>query len=74
MELREPFGARPSVDASAGDILASEWSSRADVFTVSVVPAAGDENVARYSAVIERVKELARDHRVNGWFTIDLTH
>jgi hypothetical protein len=58
----------------AGDILASERSSRADVFTVSVVPAAGDETVARYSAAIERVKELARDHRVNGWFTIDQTH
>ena len=43
----------------AGDILVSERSARADVFTVSVVPGAGDETVTRYSAAIELVKNPA---------------
>lgn len=58
----------------AGDILLSERSARADVFTVSVVPAVGDETVTRYSAGIEMVKNLARSRQVNGWFTSDQTH
>ena len=58
----------------AGDILVSERSARADVFTVSVVPAAGDETVTRYSAAIELAKNLARSRQVNGWFTNDQTH
>jgi hypothetical protein len=58
----------------AGDILLSERSARADVFTVSVVPAVGDETVTRYSAAIEVVKNLARSRQVNGWFTNDHTH
>jgi hypothetical protein len=66
-------GAAPSVP-QAGDILASERSARADVFAISVIPAEGDLNVTRYSAAIERVKELARTHRVDGWFTSDHTH
>ncbi len=57
----------------AGDILVSERSARADVFTVSVVPGAGDETVTRYSAAIELVKNLARSRQVNGWFTKDQT-
>lgn len=57
-----------------GDILASERSARADVFTVSVVPNHGSETVMHYSDVIELVKTLARARRVNGWFTIDHTH
>jgi hypothetical protein len=58
----------------AGDILASERSARADVFTISVVPAVGDETLTRYSAAIELVKKLARSRQVNGWFTTDQTH
>ena len=58
----------------SGDILASERSARADVFTVSVVPDQGDETLTRYSAVIELVKKLARARRVNGWFTSDHIH
>jgi hypothetical protein len=58
----------------AGDILVSERSARADVFTVSVVPGAGDETMTRYSAAIELVKNLARSRQVNGWFTNDQTH
>ena len=58
----------------AGDILASERSARADVFAISVIPGDSDVTVARYSAAIERVQELARTRRVDGWFTSDHTH
>jgi hypothetical protein len=57
-----------------GDILASERSARADVYTVSIVPGAGAFTVGRYSAAIARVQELARTLRVDGWFTSDHTH
>ena len=58
----------------AGDILASERSARADVFTVSIVPTGSGVTVTRYSAAIERVRELARTGRVDGWYTCDHTH
>ena len=58
----------------AGDILASERSARADVFAISIIPRQSDVTVARYSAAIERVEELARTRRVDGWFTSDHTH
>lgn len=58
----------------AGDILASERSARADVFAVSVVPTGGEITVTRYSAAIERVRELAQARRVDGWFTSDQIH
>ena len=57
-----------------GDILASERSARADVYTVSIVPGAREFTVGRYSAAIARVQELARTLRVDGWFTSDHTH
>jgi len=58
----------------AGDILASERSARADVFTVGIVPTGSDVIVTRYSAAIERVQELARTRQVDGWYTCDHTH
>ena len=64
----------PRSAPQAGDILASERSARADIYTVSVVPAKGELIVGRYSAAIERVQELARTRRVDGWFTTDHTH
>jgi hypothetical protein len=57
-----------------GDVLASERSARADVFTVSIVPTDGNVTVTRYSAAVERVQELARTRRVDGWYTCDQTH
>jgi hypothetical protein len=69
---------KPRPDArpvpQTGDILASERSARADVFTISIVPTDSDVTVTRYSAAIERVQELARTRRVDGWFTSDHTH
>jgi hypothetical protein len=58
----------------AGDILASERSARADVFAISIIPGEGDVTLTRYSAAIERVQELARTRRVDGWYTSDHTH
>jgi hypothetical protein len=58
----------------AGDILVSERTARADVFAISIVPIDSDITVNRYSAAIERVQELARARRVDGWYTCDQTH
>ena len=58
----------------AGDILACERSARADVFSVSIIPTDSDVTVTRYSEAIERVRELARMRRVDGWYTCDHTH
>ncbi len=58
----------------AGDILASERSARADVFAINIIPTDSEMIVARYSEAIERVQELARTRRVDGWYTSDHTH
>jgi hypothetical protein len=57
-----------------GDILARERSARADVFSISIIPTDSDVTVTRYSEAIERVRELARIRRVDGWYTCDHTH
>ena len=67
-----PYARRPA--PQAGDILASERTARADVFAISIIPTASDITVTRYSAAIERVQELARARRVDGWYTCDHTH
>jgi len=67
------FGAARSAP-QAGDILASKRTARADVFTISTIPTGSDITVTRYSAAIERVQELARARRVDGWYTCDHTH
>ena len=58
----------------AGDILVSERSARADVFAISIIPSDSDVTLTRYSAAIERVRELARARQVDGWYTSDDTH
>jgi hypothetical protein len=58
----------------AGDVLVSERTARADVFSISIVPTDSDVVVRRYSDAIERVRELARTRRVDGWYTCDQTH
>lgn len=58
----------------AGDILASERSARADVFSISIIATDSDITVRRYLEAIERVRELARIRRVDGWYTSDHTH
>jgi hypothetical protein len=58
----------------AGDVVASKRSARADVFTISLISGADDRRVNRYQEAIDRVVELARELRVDGWFTCNHTH
>jgi hypothetical protein len=57
-----------------GDVLASERTARADVYTISIVPAAAHLTVTRHSEAIEKVRELARRLEVDGWFTCNHRH
>jgi hypothetical protein len=58
----------------AGDVLASGRTARADIHAISIVPAEARTIVVRYPEAIERVRELARGMRVDGWYTSDHTH
>ena len=58
----------------AGDVLASKRSARADVFMICIVSGVDDRRVKRYQEAIDRVLELARELRVDGWFTCNHTH
>lgn len=57
-----------------GDVLVSEPTARADVYAISVLPAAAHIVVRRYPEAIETVRELARQLEVDGWYTSDQTH
>jgi len=77
--LREPSPTdRPLPPAlrpvpQAGDVLASKRSARADVFTICIVAGADDRRMKRYQEAIDRVCELARELRVDGWYTCNHT-
>jgi hypothetical protein len=70
-KVPRPDGRRLAPQARG--ILVSERTARADVFAISIVPTDSDITVTRYSAPIERVQELARARRVDGWYTCDHT-
>jgi hypothetical protein len=78
--LREPPPTnRPLAPAlrpvpQTGDVLASKRSARADVFTICIVSGADDKRLKRYQEAIDRVLELARELRVDGWYTCNHTH
>jgi hypothetical protein len=57
-----------------GDVLASRPTARADWYDISIVPAASHVTARRYSEAIEKVRELARASRVDGWLTVNHTH
>ena len=57
-----------------GDVLASRPIARADLYWISVVPAAAHLTARRYTEAIERVRELARQRQVDGWFSCNHTH
>ena len=57
-----------------GDVLGSGRSARTDIHAISIVPAEAHTIVARYAEAIEKVRELARGLRVDGWYTGDQTH
>jgi len=59
---------------TAGDVLASRPTARADMYDISIVPAAAHVTARRYPEAMEKVRELARASGVDGWFTSDHTH
>jgi hypothetical protein len=59
------------------DLEGSKWvrrTARADVYMISIVPAAAHLRATRHSGAIEKVRELARGLEVDGWFTCNQTH
>ena len=69
-QLPSQFRRKPT----AGDVLASRPTARADRYDISIVPAAAHVTARRYSEAMEKVRELARASRVDGWFTCNHTH
>lgn len=60
---------------ATGDVLASEPTARADVYAISLFPSSAVVVVmTRYADAIEKVREMARDLGVDGWYTCDHTH
>jgi hypothetical protein len=77
-ENRRPAGASSWANRKpaprSGDVVASERTARADVYDISVVPVPAHMVAGRYPEAIEKVRELARQLGVNGWYTADQTH
>ncbi len=57
-----------------GDVVVSERSARADVYDISILPGNSDQVARRRGDAIERVRQLARQLRVDAWYTCDQTH
>jgi hypothetical protein len=57
-----------------GDVLASARTARADVYTIRIVPAPARLSVTRYADAVEKVRDLARALKADGWFTCNHTH
>lgn len=57
-----------------GDVLASRPTARADVYTISILPAPSHLTAARHSEALDKVRVLARELNVDGWFTCNHTH
>lgn len=57
-----------------GDVLAAARAARADVYRISIVPAAAHLRATRHAEALDTVRELARGLGVDGWFTCNSTH
>jgi hypothetical protein len=57
-----------------GDVLVAKRTARADVYTIGIVPGAGNTRARRHSEAIEKVQQLSAQLGVDGWFTCDHTH
>jgi hypothetical protein len=55
-------------------VLVSRPSGRADVYDISVVPAAPHTSRKGYEEAMNTGRQLARTLAVDGWFTCDQTH
>jgi hypothetical protein len=69
-QLPTQFRAIPT----AGDVLVSRTTARADRYDISIVPAAAHVTARRYPEAVKKVRELASTSGVDGWFTVDHTH
>jgi hypothetical protein len=59
---------------SDGDVLVSKRTARADLYTISIVPGAGNTRVRRHAEAIAKVQQLSAQLGVDGWFTCNHTH
>ena len=57
-----------------GDVLASRPTARADRFAISVIPAPTHAVAARYDEAIASIREFARQHAVDAWYTSNHIH
>jgi hypothetical protein len=57
-----------------GDVLASRPTARADVYTISIFPAAFHLTATRHSEALDEARVLARELNVDAWFTCNHTH
>jgi hypothetical protein len=57
-----------------GDVLASRPTARADVYAISILPAASHVTATRHAEALDKVRVLARELNVDGWFTCNHTH
>ena len=57
-----------------GDILASRRTARDDSFAISVIPAGTHAGAGGYDEAIASIREFARQHEVDAWYTCDHIH
>jgi len=59
---------------SAGDVLVSRSSARADLYEISVVPALASMKCTRYGEGMDAGRQLACRLGVGAWFTCNHSH
>jgi aminoglycoside phosphotransferase len=57
-----------------GDVVASKRAARADVYDISIVPGDAHATLSHHADALRTVESLARQLRVDGWYTGDQTH
>jgi hypothetical protein len=57
-----------------GDVLVAKRTARADLYFISVVPGPAYRTARRHEEAVDAGREIARQRRVDGWFTCDHTH
>jgi hypothetical protein len=57
-----------------GDVLASRPTARADTFAISVIPAGTHAVAGCYDKAIASIREFARQHAVDAWYTCNHIH
>ena len=57
-----------------GDVLVSQSSARADRYSIGVVDDAEHGVARRFDDALRTAEQLARQQKVDGWYTCDHTH